>query len=102
MPSSVSGSAAFSVALSTGIRLKNWKTKPNRRRRSLVSSSSVMPATSRPSISMEPLVGVSSPPSRFSSVDLPQPLGPMTATNSPGSTVRSTSSSAVTAVLPDP
>ena len=30
-----------------------------------------------------PLVGGSRPPRRFSSVDLPQPLGPVTATNSP-------------------
>ena len=41
-------------------------------------------------------VGVSSPPTRLSRVDLPQPEGPMTATNSPGATPRLTPSSART------
>ena len=38
---------------------------------------------SSPSIRMLPLVGLSNPPKRCSSVDFPQPDGPMMATNSP-------------------
>ena len=37
-----------------------------------------------PSTSTAPAVGASSPPARLSSVDLPEPDGPMTATSSPG------------------
>jgi hypothetical protein len=40
------------------------------------------------------LLGVSRQPSRFMKVDLPDPEGPMMATNSPGSTFRSTPLSA--------
>ena len=43
-----------------------------------------------------PLVGRSSPPSKYSSVLLPEPLGPIIATNSPGSTLRLTPRSACT------
>ena len=35
-----------------------------------------------------PSEGRSSPPSKCNSVDLPQPLGPITAMNSPGFTVK--------------
>ena len=44
-------------------------------------------------------VGVSRPATRLSSVDLPQPDGPMTATNSPPPTIRSTPRSARTGAL---
>ena len=40
-----------------------------------------------PSTSTAPSVGASSPPARLSSVDLPEPDGPITATSSPSSTV---------------
>src|SRR3954467_13559357 len=55
-----------------------------------------------PSTSTAPSLGVSSPPARLSSVDLPEPLGPITATSSPGATVRLTWCSACTAVSPVP
>ena len=86
----MSGSAAFSVAFRTGMRLKNWKTKPMLRRRRRVSSPSDRVARSSSPMRTTPLVGRSSPPMRFSSVDLPQPLGPMIATNSPVSTENET------------
>ncbi len=44
-----------------------------------------------------PLVGESSPAAQCSSVDLPEPEGPMTARNEPRGTWKETRSSAVTA-----
>src|SRR6476620_1397273 len=43
-------------------------------------------ARSSPSMMMLPLVGLSKPPSKCNSVDLPQPDGPIIATNSPSPT----------------
>jgi hypothetical protein len=48
------------------------------------SSSPLKPPTSIPSIESIPEVGLSSAPIRLSSVDFPEPEGPMIATNSPG------------------
>ena len=48
------------------------------------------PSPTRPGRRTEPLLG-SAPASSDTSVDFPAPFGPTTATNSPGSTVRSTS-----------
>ena len=47
------------------------------------SSSSLRPVISSPAIVISPSSATSSPATRFSSVDLPQPDGPMIATNSP-------------------
>ena len=55
-----------------------------------------------PSCATAPAVGASSPATRRSSVDLPQPLGPSRATNSPGRTCRLTSSSTCSAPCPWP
>ncbi len=49
-----------------------------------------------------PAVGVSRQPSRFISVDFPEPLGPITAMNSPGWMVRSTPRRASKAAEPTP
>src|SRR5579859_5369820 len=49
-----------------------------------------------------PEVGRSSPPSRYRSVDLPHPLGPTIATDSPATTSRLTSSTALTPASPRP
>src|ERR1041384_4531098 len=49
-----------------------------------------------PMTSTSPLVGRSMPASRFNSVDLPEPLGPMSARKSPWCNSRSTSSNATT------
>ncbi len=58
--------------------------------------------TSTPRKRYVPLVGTSRQPRMFIAVDLPEPLGPMTATNSPSATCRSTRSSACTAAWPVP
>src|SRR4029077_8554941 len=56
--------------------------------------------TSPPLFSISPSVGRSSPPIRFSSVDLPEPEGPTIDTISPRATSRSRRWSAVTLRLP--
>ena len=71
------------MAVSEGTRWKNWKTKPIFCPRSAASASSPSVVMSTPSITMEPVVGESSPASRPSRVDLPLPEGPTMATNSP-------------------
>ena len=73
----------FSSAVSTGTRLKAWKTKPSRSRRSRVRPASSSLESSSPSSTTEPEVGLSSPASRCMSVDLPEPDGPMIAVNWP-------------------
>ena len=84
IPASRQGSAMLSPRVRVGSRLKNWNTKPMRSRRSRVSASSSRPVRSRPSIASRPEVGRSIAPHRWSSVDLPQPDGPISATKSPG------------------
>ena len=54
-----------------------------------------IPSTSRPPTRTLPALGWSRPATRVSVVDLPQPVGPTTAQNCPGSTVRFTSRRAV-------
>ncbi len=46
------------------------------------------PATSRPLTTTVPALGGHRPVTTFMSVDLPQPEGPTTATNSPAATLR--------------
>src|SRR4029453_18358469 len=60
-----------------------WNTKPIRPARSADSSRSDSAETSCPSIRTVPALGRSSVPSRFSTVDLPEPDGPTIATRSP-------------------
>ncbi len=55
-----------------------------------------------PATSTVPEVTVSSPAMQCSSVDLPEPEGPMTATKEPRGTPTVTSSRAVTAEGPEP
>ena len=100
LPSSIAGTSTFSVAVSAGSRLKNWKTKPMWRRRNVARSVSFIVEASVPSTVIFPADGVSSSPSSDSSVVLPDPLGPWTATNSPGSTRSDTSVSAATGCSP--
>jgi hypothetical protein len=61
-----------------------------------------MPVSSAPAIATVPLVGVSRPARQCSSVDFPDPDGPMIAANSPRRNVASTPSSATTLVVPSP
>src|SRR5436190_4396467 len=68
--------------------------KPIFSARTRVSSFALKPATFRPSRMISPEVGLSRQPTRLTSVDLPDPEGPITAIHSPGSTRREKSSSA--------
>ena len=102
LPAIASGSSMFSSALSIGSRLKNWKTKPMWSRRSSVSSVSSSLVMSMPSSSTVPSVGRSRPASRWTSVDLPEPDGPITAVSCPLRISTSTSRRASTAVSPWP
>ena len=68
----------------------------------MVRASSFKEKMSFPSTATVPEVGRSRPPSIWSRVDLPEPLVPTMATNSPSSTVRSTPSRAFTRVSPLP
>ena len=90
----------FCSTVSSGIRLKLWKIKPMFLRRNTVSCFSFMEKVSLPSISTLPEVGVSSAPTIFSSVLLPEPDSPTTATYSPLGTEKLTFFSAWTAVSP--
>src|SRR5262245_52639152 len=67
--------------------------KPMWRARQAASARSDRPLTSVPPIRMTPRVGRSMPASRLSSVDLPEPDGPMRPRKSPSSTVIDTFSS---------
>ena len=84
-----------------GTRLKNWKTKPvlrpaELRRRVVAEPADRRRRRGRPRRS----VGRSSPPRRWRSVLLPEPDGPITATNSPGSTASDTPRTASTSAPP--
>ena len=75
-PAGISFASTFSTAVSVGIRLNCWKTKPNERNRIAASSRSGSSDRSRPSKTSVPELGRSSVPSSCSSVVLPEPLGP--------------------------
>ncbi len=92
----------FSSAVSIGSRLKNWKTKPMWRRRSLVRSESFRFVISVPETETLPDVGLSRPARMCISVDLPEPEGPITAVSLPLSTSSEIPRSASTAVSPSP
>ncbi len=83
-----------------GNRLNRWKTKPIFCRRTAVRAKSPAAETSTPSTTMRPDVGRARPPRRCRSVDLPQPEGPMIATNSPFWTWMSTPRRACTSTCP--
>ena len=71
------------------MRLKNWNTMPTWRRRIRARASSDASARSRPTTRTLPASGRSSPARTLRNVDLPQPDGPVRATNSPHRTTRS-------------
>ncbi len=95
-PASRSGRLTFSITVIVGSRLKNWNTIPRLRRRYSVNSASPARWSASPFTCTSPVVGVSSPPIRCSSVLFPHPLGPVTATNSSAAISIDTSSSAST------
>jgi len=82
--------------------LKSWNTYPIERRRSRALSLRDIRDSGAPSISTSPSVGSSKLPAIVSNVDLPDPLGPITATIDPGLTARSTPLSACTTAAPCP
>src|SRR5258708_10670129 len=75
-------------ASSVGSRLNLWNTKPILCRRSLVRSASFIVTRSLPSTRTCPRDACASPPITYRRDDLPQPEGPITVTNSPGSTLK--------------
>ncbi len=81
-PSS-SGSATLSAAVSSGTSCPNWNTKPNAVRRSSVRRASFIWSSRWPSKMTSPSSGRKMPARQCSSVDLPEPLGPMMARISP-------------------
>ena len=95
-PASSAGNSTFSTAVSSSIRWKAWKTNPTASWRSRARARSLIWSTRLPASRTSPPDGRSSPPSRCSRVDFPQPLGPMMATVSPAATSRSTPSTART------
>ena len=82
---SSSGSSTFCSAVSTGSRLYDWKTKPMVRARQAASCAALIALTSSPATRTVPRVGLSRPATRLSSVDLPEPDGPMSAVKLPSS-----------------
>ena len=96
------GSSTFSSALVRASRLNPWNTKPSFWLRIAASSFLPSPSTRAPSSVYDPDVGVSRQPSRFISVDLPEPEAPMMASSSPRLTARSTAHKACTAFVPLP
>ena len=80
--------ARFCSTVKCPYSAKLWNTKATFRR------SGDTPARSSPPRQTPPAVGCSSPATSRSSVVLPEPLGPTTATNSPGWTSKSSPSSA--------
>ena len=79
-PASACGSSMFSQAVSIGSRKNRWNTKPMRVSRMRLRSDSGSVLTSRPSKTSVPALGGSTQPRMCSSVDLPQPDGPVIAT----------------------
>ena len=94
------GSSTLCRAVVRDSRLKPWNTKPMEWLRMPASWSSDRVATSVPSRKYDPDVGWSRQPTRLRKVDLPEPEGPMTATNSPRSRVSETPLSAGTSTRP--
>ena len=97
-----SGTPTFSAADSIGMSPKDWKMNATVLRRRASRSRSGISVRSRPATSSWPVVGVSRPPMMFSSVVLPDPDRPQTATSWPRRTVNVTSRRACTAVCPLP
>jgi hypothetical protein len=89
IPRTLTGaSITFCSAVFSGKRLKDWKTMPMRWRRSLTGARGAVISSSP--TKTRPASGRSSRFRQRSSVDLPEPDGPMTQTTWPDSTVRST------------
>src|SRR5271168_1049914 len=101
-PASSSGTATFSSAVMVGIRWKAWNTMPMVLPRKRASSSSPRRLNSSPATTTEPEFGRSKPVITMSSVDLPEPDGPSSATASPRPILRSMSRRIWTRPAPRP
>ena len=99
-PASRAGSSTLSATVIVDNRLKNWNMKPTCLRRSTAQAEADSPSTRCPRSQISPRVAGSRPPSTCSSVDFPEPDGPMIATNSPTPTSRSTPRTASTGTPP--
>ncbi len=95
------GSMTLSTSRRVGSSWKNWNTTPTVRPRQAAAAFSDSADTSTSPTTTRPAVGRSIPAIMFNRVDLPDPEGPTTATNSPAPKVRSTASSAVNGTAPD-
>ena len=95
-PRYTSPAATLSTASAPSSRWNCWNTNPSRAARRPANEASDIDVTSCPSTSMLPDVGRSSVPITLSSVDLPEPDGPTTATSSPSATCSDTPASACT------
>ena len=96
------GMPTFSAADSTGSRPKDWKMNATVSRSIRARPSAPSLVTPWPATSTGPLVGRSSPPMMDSSVVLPEPERPRSATSSPRRIENETPRSARTAVGPLP
>jgi hypothetical protein len=99
-PANSSGSSTFSVAVNTGMRLKAWKMKPIDEARWRVRRASDSSLMASPLTTTLPLSMSSSPERQLRRVVLPDPEGPITATNWPAGTDRSMPFSASTDSAP--
>ena len=97
----IAGSVTFSSTLIPSSKLKNWKTIPMCFRRMRASWFSSLSDSVSSASQISPSDGLSRPAIKLSSVDLPQPDGPITATNSAGAIVISTPRSARTGTPSD-
>ena len=92
----------FSSAVSVGMRLNVWNTKPMRSRRSRVSSLSDSVDSSTSPMNTCPDVSESRPATQCISVDLPEPDGPMIAVKWPAANVDTDAVERAHGVSPDP
>ncbi len=83
----------FAAASRLSKRLSSWCTKAMP---AAMAPAMVIASRSVPSMRMRPVVGGTTPPMIFISVDLPAPFSPTSPITSPGSTEKLTSSSATT------
>ena len=89
-PRARSPKATFSSALRLAKSRWSWNTTPTERCSGVTNTSAAGSSTTVPPISMRPSSMGSSPARQRISVVLPAPLGPSTATTSPGSTASAT------------
>ena len=96
-PSRRRGKATFSATRRCGQRAYDWKTMPSRRRWGGTLMRAAASKTTASPMLIRPASGTSNPATQRNVVVLPQPLGPSRATVLPGSTCKSTWSTAATA-----